>query len=55
MEVVYESPDARLKFEDMDEKSDDDDTQMAQERKRVRVRERQMDVKCILHRHILAV
>ena len=26
MEVVYGSPDARLKFENIDEKSDDDDT-----------------------------
>ena len=26
MEVVYGSPDTRLKFEDMDEKSDDNDT-----------------------------
>ena len=32
MEVVYGSPDTRLKFEDVDEKSDDDDTQTAQER-----------------------
>ena len=32
MEVVYGSPDTRLKFEDMDEKSDDNDTQTAQER-----------------------
>ena len=31
MEVVYGSPDTRLKFEDMDEKSDDNDTQTAQE------------------------
>ena len=32
MEVVYGSPDTRLKFEDTDEKSDDDDTQTVQER-----------------------
>ena len=32
MEVVCGSPDTRLKFEDMDEKSDDNDTQTAQER-----------------------
>ena len=32
MEVVYGSLDTRLKFEDVDEKSDDDDTQTAQER-----------------------
>ena len=34
MEVVYGNPATRLEFEDMDEKSDDDDTQTAQERKR---------------------
>ena len=48
MEVVYGNPATRLEFEDMDEKSDDDDTQTA-------LRERQMHVKCILHRHIPAV
>ena len=34
MEVVYGNLATRLEFEDMDKKSDDDDTQTAQERKR---------------------